>query len=162
MGWTIKWVENWLYFHVQTVMINSSTCGWHPVTSKVPQGQYWALYFSTSSLTTWTMTQISLSANLQTTLNLERLADTMNGAALVQRHFEKLENWANEKVVKLIKEKFCAQVNNTMHQCKLGYDCPARCWMLSYFTVDTINMSRQPGLPQVRHISLQCATPQYG
>lgn len=50
------------------------------------------------------MTQISPSANLQTTLNLEWLADTMNGAALAQRHFEKLENWANKKVMKLIKE----------------------------------------------------------
>lgn len=105
--------------------VSDTKFSWRPVASTVLQGQYWLRSSLTSSLTFWMM-QNSAECTFRVfaaDTNFKGLVDMPAGCAAIQRDHNKLEKWADGKLMKFNKEK-CKVLqlgrNNPIYLNRLG------------------------------------------
>ena len=92
------------------MVINGSTSGWQPVISRVPQGSILGLILFNIFISYLSdETERTLSKFVDST-KLERMIDTANSRAPIQRDLEKLEDGANKLQSSTRSAKLCMWV----------------------------------------------------
>ncbi|KAK4832613.1 LOW QUALITY PROTEIN: hypothetical protein QYF61_024594 [Mycteria americana] len=100
-----RWVEIWLNYQAQRVVIHGTKSSWKPATSGVPQGlKLWPIQINIfiNDFDTGTKYTFSRFADNK---KLGGVADTPEGCTAIPWDLNRLESWAERNVMKLSKRK---------------------------------------------------------
>ncbi|CAM4409115.1 unnamed protein product [Caretta caretta] len=120
---TIKWIHNWLNNHKQRVTINGMMSDWREVSNGVPQGSVLGPMLFNIFINDLDVGIESLLVKFSDDSYRGGVANTLEDRAKIQRDLDKLENWAIDDKMKLIKDK-CKVLHlwkkNQIHKDRMG------------------------------------------
>ncbi|CAM5135856.1 unnamed protein product, partial [Natator depressus] len=123
--WNIRWIESWLDFQAQQVVIDGSMSSWQPVSNGVPQGLVLGPVLFNIFINDL---DDGMDCNLSKFADDSKLwgeVDKLEDRDTVQSDLGKLEDWAKRNLMRFNKDK-CRVLHlgrkNPMHRYRLGTD----------------------------------------